>query len=144
MGRTVCACVLLQVVRLSQQLQMLERVFGKGVEAALAVATARAEAASETKGLRARGFSFIYLPKIGRLYLQVDRLSQQLHKLERDLDSAKSAEASARAEAASETKRRALQTAEAEAAAANTRSEHSQALSRLQASVKKLEVRTVR
>jgi len=73
----------------------------------------------------------------------VDRLSQQLHKLERDLDSAKSAEASARAEAASETKRRALQTAEAEAAAANTRSEHSQVLSRLQACVKKLEVRTV-
>ena len=71
----------------------------------------------------------------------MDRLSQQLQKLERDLDSARSAEASARAEAASEAKRRALQTAEAEAAGANARSEHSQALSSLQASVKRLEVR---
>ena len=73
--------------------------------------------------------------------LQVDRLSQQLQKLERDLEAARNAEVSARAEAASEAKRRALQSAEAEAAGANARSEHAQALNTLQASVKKLEVR---
>ncbi len=72
--------------------------------------------------------------------MQVDRLSLQLQKLEKDLEAARNAESSARAEAASEAKRRALQTAEAEAAGANARSEHAQALSTLQASVKKLEV----
>ena len=74
------------------------------------------------------------------LLLQLDRLSQQLQRLERELEAAKGAEASARAEAASEAKRRALQTAEAEAAGANARSEHAQALNSLQASVRKLEV----
>ena len=76
------------------------------------------------------------------LLLQVDKLLQQLQKLERDLEAAKSAELSARAQAASEAKRRALASAEAEAAGANARTEHAQALGRLSASVKKLEVRT--
>lgn len=72
---------------------------------------------------------------------QVDRLSQQLQKLEGDLEAAKSAEASARSKAAAEAKQRALAAAEAEAAGANARQEHSQATSRLSASLKKLEVR---
>ena len=76
------------------------------------------------------------------LPLQVDRLSQQLQKLERELETTRSAEASARAEAASEAKRRALQSAEAEAAGANARSEHVHALNSLQAAVKRLEVRS--
>lgn len=75
------------------------------------------------------------------LLLQVEKLSQQLERLERDLETAKSAEASARAKAASEAKRHALASAEAEAAGANARSEHARALGRLSASVKKLEVR---
>ena len=72
---------------------------------------------------------------------QVDRLSQQLQKLEGDLEAAKSAEASARSKAAAEAKQRALAAAEAEAAGANARQEHSQATSRLSASLKKLEVK---
>ena len=71
---------------------------------------------------------------------QAERLSQQLQRLERDLDAAKSSETSARAQAAWEAKRSALQAAEAEAAGANARSEHAQALGRLTAASKKLEV----
>ena len=75
------------------------------------------------------------------LCFQVDRLSQQLQNLETDLDAAKSPVVSNASKAAAEAKQHALAAAEAEAAGANARQEHSQAMSRLSASVKKLEVR---
>lgn len=72
--------------------------------------------------------------------LQLEKLSQQLQNAQRDLDSARSAEATARSKAAAEAKQRATQKAEADAAAANMRSEHAAELARLAANRKKLEV----
>lgn len=72
--------------------------------------------------------------------VQLEKLSQQLQAAQKDLEAARSAEAAARSKAAAEAKQRATQKAEAEAAAANLRSEHAAELARLASARKKLEV----
>ncbi len=72
--------------------------------------------------------------------MQLEKVSQQLQAAQKDLEAARSTEAAARSKAAAEAKQRATQKAEAEAAAANLRSEHAAELARLATARKKLEV----
>ncbi len=72
--------------------------------------------------------------------VQLERLAQQLQAAQKDLEAARSAEASARSKAAAEAKQRTTHKAEADAAAANMRSEHAAELARLAGNRKKLEV----
>jgi hypothetical protein len=89
-----------------------------------------------------RIFKFVltFIILIWYALLQLEKLSQQLQTAQKDLEAARSAEATARSKAAAEAKQRATQKAEADAAAANMRSEHAAELARLAANRKKLEV----
>ncbi|BDA47782.1 probable MATH domain and coiled-coil domain-containing protein At3g at N-terminal half [Coccomyxa sp. Obi] len=83
----------------------------------------------------------LILERAGTPGRELEKLSQQLQAAQKDLEAARSAEAAARSKAAAEAKQRATQKAEAEAAAANLRSEHAAELARLAAARKKLETR---
>jgi hypothetical protein len=72
--------------------------------------------------------------------LQLDKVTQQLQQLQKDVEAARSAEASARGRTAAAEKLQATQAAEAEAAAANLRLEHNAELARLSNARKKAEV----